>query len=335
MLLSFCSSTFPVAAPVLLSFLWSIDCWKLLAADPSSVLEVRELAPHPAAPSRARFSYLSIEMKSTSSTATAASASAASAASAAAGSGARRESDLPPPAASGTGSAGAGAITKTSSARFEFVLLNTWRKRLDGSYVLLSQSVPEDSLWEINAPKKFAPAGKGCIRASWGGPDVAVATTTASSAAASAAAAAAADPRKLARFAASTAGCSGWVLRPFYTDGLTPHCEVTYLSCTSFPARMGAWVAGELERRTMSSMLNLRAKMKSIMSSHPLVQVGGHGLSHAVSHSGSIGGITGPSDGRSSSGTIQLRLSQTVPSSLVNSVSGHGVQSTPHPHAKK
>ena len=343
-LLSPFHSTFPVAAPVVLSFLWSLDCWKLLASDPASVLESRELAPHPAAPSRARFSYLSIEMKSTSSTATASAAASTASASAT-----RRESDLPPlPAAAASGgassSSAAGAITKTSSARFEFVLLNTWRKRLDGSYVLLSQSVPDDALWEINAPKKF---GKGCIRASWGGPDAAAsaaatgAAASASTSASSSSAASSVDPRKLARYTASTAGCSGWVVRPFYVDGVTPHCSVTYVSCTSFPARMGSWVGGELERRTLSCMTQLRSRIKQIMLNHPMVQVGGHGMTaHGanVSHSGSIGGGGGvgmTADGRVASGTIQLRLSQTVPASLVNAVSAHGVQSTPHPHAKK
>lgn len=265
-----------------------MDCYKLL--DPLQVMDSRELAPHPLS-QKAKYSYLSLEMKSSSN----------------ANTGTRRESidpmnattgfnnaaatpaaaaPAPPAAAAATAAGAAGAITKVSSARFDFLLLNSWARLLDGSYVLLQQSVTDEA--EVNAPKKWS---KGCIRASMGGTSLSPA-----------------EP------------LSGWVIRPFYSgDGSSPSCLVALVSSVEFPARVGAWVAGELEKRTMQTVQALRTRLKHILGSHPLVQLG------------SNGGV----ESRGRDGTIHFRLSQAVPVSLANAVSGHGVQSTPHPKAAK
>jgi hypothetical protein len=241
-----------------------MDCYKLL--DPLQVMDSRELAPH-ASSARAKYSYLSLEMKSSSN----------------ATSTTRRDTVEVPLTASITPAFAACTppITKVSTARFDFLLLSSWTRLLDGSYVVVHQSVPED---EINAPRKWT---KGCVRASQGGTS-----------------------------AAATDGVSGWVLKPFYADGVGPSVQVTFVSCTSFPARVGAWIAGELEKRTQSTMIALRGKMKALMGSHPLVQLAGGGEHRPHAH------------------TLHIRLSQTVPPSMINAVSGHGVQSAPHPKVK-
>jgi len=351
-------STFPVSAAVVLSFLWSMDCYKLL--DPLSVLEARELAPHASAPSKAKYSYLSLELKSTTTTTsntagtgTASTAAATNAAAqtqpTAANATALANGDAPATNPTAPGSsitstiAGAGAasgvsLTRTSSARVDFVLLNSWRRRLDGSYVLLQQSVPEEGIAEINAPKKFQ---KGCIRGSMGGPG--------DSAASARFTPGSLDARRHA-FQLATGGVSGWVLRPFYVDGVSPACEVSYLSCTSFTARMGSWLGPELERRTAQTVVALKGRLRAIMGAHPLVQlalpapgsadndpaaIAAHAhQQQQQQHAAHSAHAHGHHLASHLAGPLHFSLSQPVPVSLVHAVSAAGVQTTPHPRGK-
>jgi hypothetical protein len=88
-----------------------------------------------------------------------------------------------------------------------------------------------------------------------------------------------------------------------------------------------------------------------MMGAHPLVQLRLAGgvradaeahlaAQQAASSSASAsaaggGGGHGHGHGhRAPSGTVHFRLSQPVSPSLVHAVSGHGVQSTPHPRAR-
>jgi hypothetical protein len=343
-------STFPVSPAVVLSFLWSMECYKLL--DPLAVLEARELAPHALAPSKAKFSYLSLELKCTRSTATNTNPAATTVTTTPAGG-----------VGVGTEPSSLSLTTKTSSARVDFVLLNSWRRRLDGSYVLVQQSVPEDGLAEINAPKKFQ---KGCIRGSMGGPD----SVGVGGGGATTAAPGSLEARRLA-YAAATGGVSGWVLRPYYVDGVTPACEVSYLCCTSFSARMGAWIGPELERRVAQTVVALKGRLRALMGAHPLVRLSlpapGSAVNdpaaiaaaaHAHAHSGGGGGSANGHGHGSASGVagangllarhhhhhhhhhhagaapLHFSLSQPVPVSLVHAVSAAGVQTTPHPRGK-
>jgi hypothetical protein len=207
------------------------------------VIESREIAPHPVASTKAKYGYVSMEMKQTSSAATT-----------------RKETGEGANIAAPSNSAAASpALMKTSVARFDFVLLHRCMKLLDGTFILSQHSVPEE---EINAPKKWT---KGCIRAIMGSgatPQQPPAHTT--------------PPRSQ----PLPPPCAGWVLRPFYVDGTTAHVQVWYISCVRFPARVGSWIPQEFAQRAFHTLGQLRLRLKAIMQSHPLEKIEGGSVHH-------------------------------------------------------